>query len=127
MRILSVLALTCIALSGCTSSPTTTAASCPSASAIIGGYLYVGSFTASADQAGARFAVVQRQRECMDVVTTVEGEPAPVFDSWVDGDATRLVPGTVLYSAVGHPDGSRLVGQDPERGWVVLDRQSRIR
>lgn len=127
MRILAALALASAALAACASSPTVALGSCPTVSAIVDGYLYGGSSATPVDEVGERFAVVQRQRECVDVIVTVEGEPAPRLGSWLDGDATGLRAGTVLYTAVGHPDGARLLAFDSVRGWVQLDRQSRIR
>ncbi len=112
---------------GCSNPIEQPAASCVRAAALLDGHLYAGGGPASADQAGAAFAVVQRSRECQDVIITVEGQPSPTIEPWRDGDAHGFAPGTQLYVAAGYPDGSRLVGTMADGSWVTLERQERYR
>ena len=124
---LLVLAPLLAVLLGCSNPVEQPAASCVRAAALLDGYLYAGGGPASADQAGAAFAVVQRSRECQDVIVTVNGQPSPTIEAWRDGDAHGFAAGTQLYTAAGHPDGSRLVGVMADGSWVTLQRQERYR
>jgi predicted small secreted protein len=67
MRILAAVVLGSALLTGCSTPAPTGTAVCPEASALIGGYLYAGGVPASADEAGAAFAVVQCRRDCADL------------------------------------------------------------
>jgi hypothetical protein len=123
----AVLIMSCALLTGCSGATPTAAASCPQVAAILDGYLYAGGAAAQGEQAGAQVGLIQRSRECVDLVALVEGEPAPVMESWKDGDASGLNAGTVLYSALGHQDGSVLVALDSHGTLIVLHRQNKIR
>lgn len=87
------------------------------------------SATATAAEAGALFAVVQRERnECihgMPVTVTDSTPPPPPREPWVDGDAFGIPAGTRLYERVGPEPGQQLVAEISPGTWWLLHRSHR--
>lgn len=77
-------------------------------------------------EAGALFAVVQRERKCEMPPVTVTDSAYPVYKHdgpVVDGDAMLLRVGTRLYMRVGSEPGQELVAEYAPGEWVRLVRE----
>jgi hypothetical protein len=114
-----------VAMAACTGGLTTPSGSCSGAPVVrANGAVFAASGPASADEAGALFAVVARERACESPpVTVADSAPPRPREPWVDGDGYMLKAGTRLYERVGSKPGQELVAERAPGEWVRLMRE----
>ena len=114
-----------VALAACNGGVTTPSGLCSGAPVVrANGAVFAAGGPASADEAGALFATVTRERVCESPpVTVTDSAPPRPREPWVDGDGYMLKVGTRLYQRVGSKPGQELVAEVKAGEWVRLVRE----
>ncbi len=124
--LLATLTFGCIVAPVACSTPTLEPqGSCIGAGVLLQNTFFVMRGLASASDAGPVYGVVKRERGCEDVFVTVTDSvaPGPPEEPWIDGDATGLGVGTLLYVKSGEAPGARLVVRTTTGDWIELQAE----
>jgi hypothetical protein len=106
--------------SACSRSPVQVSGLCAPVTLRLDGAYYTAAGPASASDAGPAYARVARNRECVDLYQTVNGQPSPAPVEWSEGDAEGLAVGSTIFTAAGFTTAERLVAQRSGGEWIVL-------